>query len=252
MATDENKAQEAIPPKLLKQWEGTVTLSHAHSSHLAQLDVRGTRFVTSRATLLAAETSYFCFMLQSTTHGGPYFLDVDPTHFHRVLCFLHHGRFSFDGLNAWECRELRATAKFLHLAIPDLTPWAWAPPLSGKGLSLTEGNSVLTFAGRGIVVGDGLVYSFRVRISDRIRRDIYIGFTPATVNGRLPSGPDCPMEPNRRGFYVYLPNWTLFGPGDAFGRPQQVPHSYIHSNSNFCLYMFDLSVALDDDNTMCF
>ncbi|KAF0689162.1 Aste57867_19434 [Aphanomyces stellatus] len=239
-------ANDQAPPMLLKRWKHAVTLN---TSTVVQLNVRGTRFVATKASLLAAASSYFPVMFQSaSTCDGEYFVDVDPTHFHRVLCFLQHGEFSCDGLNGYECRELRATASFLNLTLPHLAAWAWVPPLIDTPYSLTEKNSVLRCSRHGAtIISDTPVYSFRLQFSDwRSSYSVFIGFTPPAENGFLQGDTVRIKESDRRGFYVCLPGWTLFGPGDVTERPQKVPNGYSNSGN------FDLSVALDGTNTIHF
>ncbi|KAF0689161.1 Aste57867_19433 [Aphanomyces stellatus] len=183
------------------------------------LNVRGTRIYASRASLMAATGSYFPIMLQD--RQAQYFLDVDPTHFHRILGFLQHGTFSFVGLNEWEIHELRAAIAYLHLSIPNLTAWAWAPSLNiPRGITLKDGNTVVVRCGLGTSMarGDTPVMSFQVQFN--LNGSIgFVGLAPREderPSTRYEHSNSLPV--NHRGYY-FSTNGTIFGPGDTIGRP---------------------------------
>ncbi|KAF0689160.1 Aste57867_19432 [Aphanomyces stellatus] len=214
------------------------------------LVVSGARFQVLRTTLTAARDSYFAFALAQGNDTDQLVLDLDPTHFHRILIFLRRGEFSFDGLDPWACRELRASLAFLNLDVPMSTKWAWMPTVNATGVSLTEGNTVLQTKGPscgGVVMGDGAVTSFQLRLDDgALSGAFYIGFAPQDDSTLPINGANYPTQalPPRRGFYLRLYDGALVGPGDATHRTcaiKQRPGS---------LFGFILTVELRPDNSV--
>ncbi|KAF0719679.1 Aste57867_875 [Aphanomyces stellatus] len=83
----------------------------ATATDFITLNVGGIAFIKPKATLLKHKGGYFHAMLGSgywkpDVPVDSYFLDVEPTTFHRVLAYLPSGELSFEGLNAWEHRQL--------------------------------------------------------------------------------------------------------------------------------------------------
>ncbi|CAK4077176.1 unnamed protein product [Aphanomyces euteiches] len=157
------------------------------------LNVGGKRFATTSETLFKCE--FF-----KSLHDGEYlpeevFLDLNPRHFDRILGYLRHGSVSMDGLNAWECYDLRANLKFLGLTktIPYLKPWAWVP-IAESSMSFTKGNTVVSchLAGfeRGQVVwGDSIVSRYTVQWSDESHpRRLEVGLVSAGTQNKLAAG----------------------------------------------------------------
>ncbi|KAF0689163.1 Aste57867_19435 [Aphanomyces stellatus] len=212
------------------------------------LNVRGTRIYASRASLLAATGSYFPIMLQD--RQAQYFLDVDPTHFHRILGFLQHGGFSFIGLNLWEIHELRSTIAYLHLTIPHLTAWAWLPTLRTDTLISGCGNTKIKLCDA-FARGDTAVTSFQVTVSQAINLPeigkCLIGFAPRKDFELAQSIRPQDLD----GFFFNVLNGKVYGPGDNEGRqykpksPQ--PCGYYSGESNF-----RVAVELRSDNSIHF
>ncbi|RHX98916.1 hypothetical protein DYB28_013238 [Aphanomyces astaci] len=120
------------------------TLMHAAATApTIKLNVGGTYFETTKATLLQHELSFFHDLLLTTPTRqdgkddrssmfvyhmsvvGAYFLDLDPKAFTHVMDFLRYGELCVEGLNSWERRKLAKTMGFLKLHT--IAQHAWNP-----------------------------------------------------------------------------------------------------------------------------
>ncbi|KAF0775617.1 hypothetical protein AaE_000682 [Aphanomyces astaci] len=104
------------------------TLMHAAATApTIKLNVGGTYFETTKATLLQHELSFFHDLLLTTPtrQDGAYFLDLDPKAFTHVMDFLRYGELCVEGLNSWERRKLAKTMGFLKLHT--IAQHAWNP-----------------------------------------------------------------------------------------------------------------------------
>ncbi|KAF0691256.1 Aste57867_17478 [Aphanomyces stellatus] len=204
------------------------------------LNVRGTRIYASRASLMVATGSYFPIMLQD--RQAQYFLDVDLTHFNRILGFLQHGAFSFIGLNLWKIHELRATIAHLPLNILHLPAWALFPTLRTETLISGCGNTHLGPFSCGVARGDTAVSSFQ---SNCVReRKCFIGFAPREDPMSILQNPPQDLD----GFFLEVINCKSFGPGDTTGRHYKTKTPYNLTQS----MTFSVAVELRSDNTIHF
>ncbi|KAF0723587.1 hypothetical protein Ae201684P_004236 [Aphanomyces euteiches] len=78
------------------------------------LNVGGTMFTTSKTTLLRVKNSYFHVLLGSGRWPkvGPYFLDLDPRTFDRVLGFLRSEELCLGDLSDWDLHQLDTTLQY--------------------------------------------------------------------------------------------------------------------------------------------
>ncbi|KAF0709532.1 Aste57867_5885 [Aphanomyces stellatus] len=159
----------------------------AAASTLITLDVGGTLFKTAKATLLRVEGSYFHAMLGSglwtpDAVTNAYFLDLDATHFNRVMGFLRSGELSFAGLNEWECRELGAVFDYLKLPIPSEATWSWSPHRCARTLTLSQTNKTVATTTKSTdyvaVMGDHIVSVFRLRLVATSAGWLFVGLAP--------------------------------------------------------------------------
>ncbi|KAF0691243.1 Aste57867_17488 [Aphanomyces stellatus] len=90
---------------------------------MISLDVGGIAFQASRHHLVRFKDSYFAALL-GAGHWQPdgpnesFSLDLDPTHFWRVLRFLRTGELTFEGLDTSEAQDFRATLDYLNVEVP--------------------------------------------------------------------------------------------------------------------------------------
>ncbi|CAK4072120.1 unnamed protein product [Aphanomyces euteiches] len=180
------------------------------------LDVGGTLFKTTKATLLSVEDSYFQAMLGSGLWqpDGPnntYFLDLDPLTFHHIMAYLRHGTLNIAALSEWERTELQFSLDYLNITIPvDAFPveeepveWRWDPRSISVGMKLTQGNRSVQapwytrwMSATGTVENPSI---FCIRI-DSLSVDTFVGLAPA---GAL----------QKEGYFLRLQNGHLRGPG---------------------------------------
>ncbi|ETV86416.1 hypothetical protein H257_02787 [Aphanomyces astaci] len=201
------------------------------------LDVGGVVFKTSKQTLLRVEGTYFHAMLgagcwQPDGPANSYFLDLDPTHFDRVMTYLRTSELSFDGLSAWECRQLRSTLDYLNILTPrDLAMSKPTPPLiqwnphacSSSLVLLHDQRTVQKAAGAGrsvsnAVVGTTPVDVFSLRLDEfpatgNVLGKIFVGLAPSKGFGVYSYNPD------RCGYYVELRHGSVFGQDGTTGKP---------------------------------
>lgn len=106
----------------LQQERDSLMGTHNFTKQKVKLDIGGTRFTTSRTTLLADKSSFLAAMLSGRYElfpdaaDGSYFIDRDGRQFHHVLNFLR-------GVDSFECpskmselEQLRADAVFYKLS----------------------------------------------------------------------------------------------------------------------------------------
>ncbi|KAF0687058.1 Aste57867_21139 [Aphanomyces stellatus] len=153
---------------------------------VVSLNVGGRVFQTSRATLLRQEGSYFDAMLSSgqwqPDAQGAYFIDLDPTHFARVLNYLRFGDLALDGLANWEVIELMRMLQYLSLEPPSSLGLLWDPCLCGRIApsnqcrTITAAPSFVPFAALGLQSTD--VYSLQIDAMtfESERASIRVGF----------------------------------------------------------------------------
>ncbi|KDO31916.1 hypothetical protein SPRG_03132 [Saprolegnia parasitica CBS 223.65] len=88
------------------------------AADLITLNVGGQRFQTAKANLLRDPDAYFSVMLSTapTHEDGSYFVDVNPTHFDRIMAHVRTGEpIALDGLCAYDAHQLRQTIAYLGL-----------------------------------------------------------------------------------------------------------------------------------------
>ncbi|KAG9406359.1 hypothetical protein AC1031_002679 [Aphanomyces cochlioides] len=234
------------------------------------LDVGGTLFKTSKATLLSVEDSYFHAMLGSGLWqpDGPnntYFLDLDPTTFQYIMAYLRTGIFYADVLNPWEKAQLQCSVDYLNipLAIPaadsakeKFPEWKWDPATITAGMKLSEENRVVHalqahftrgyyqwMSVRGTLVNPT---HFRVRI-DSLSDDTFVGLAPVG-------------NPQKNGYFLRLKNGQLRSPrGNIAGQyhPSGLKATdvlsvhYMDGNISFGKNGHDLGVAFKvEDQTV--
>ncbi|KAG9406361.1 hypothetical protein AC1031_002681 [Aphanomyces cochlioides] len=214
---DDTSAQIQALETKLATWEALerrVQENIEAAPSVITLDVGGTLFKTSKATLLNVEDSYFHAMLGSGLWypDGPnntYFLDLDPITFHHVMAYLRTGTFIADDLSEWEKMQLQYSLDYLNISIPTAEPiedkhveWTWDPNAISPGMNLLQDNFVVQAPGyyrwmtaKGNVANPTL---FRVRV-DSLSTDTYIGLAPANT-------------PQTAGYFLRLKNGQLRGP----------------------------------------
>eukprot|EP00401_Gymnodinium_catenatum_P017661 CAMPEP_0117510288 /NCGR_PEP_ID=MMETSP0784-20121206/27914_1 /TAXON_ID=39447 /ORGANISM="" /LENGTH=265 /DNA_ID=CAMNT_0005305923 /DNA_START=63 /DNA_END=857 /DNA_ORIENTATION=- len=141
------RREEAAYVKMRKAFQGV------HTQDPIVLDVGGTRFKTTLATLCRDQSSMLAAMFGDTGFNmqpgadGSFFIDRDGVHFRHVLNYLR-GCFSKEGLNQSTLNELAVEADFYQLrGLYSLirTPFIQLPPVAlGDGVVLhvvTEGGT---------------------------------------------------------------------------------------------------------------
>ncbi|CAK4066377.1 unnamed protein product [Aphanomyces euteiches] len=110
----------------------------ATTSPTVKLNVGGSLFETTKATLLQHEHSFFHDLLVNghPRADGTYFLDLDPKSFGHVMDFLRFGELSVEGLTGWDRRKLAKTMAFLKLQLPP-----WDPLTESAALEKTPSSS---------------------------------------------------------------------------------------------------------------
>ncbi|KAF0690847.1 Aste57867_17807 [Aphanomyces stellatus] len=129
----------------LAQWEALEQHLHANTADelIVSLDVGGTLFRASKEHLLRFKDSYFHALLESG-HWHPngsnqtYTVDMEPTHFWRVLRFMRTGELTFEGLDDEATYDLQAMLDYLNMDIPGDTH-ASKFVVSGAGFSPVNG-----------------------------------------------------------------------------------------------------------------
>ncbi|ETV94351.1 hypothetical protein H310_11994 [Aphanomyces invadans] len=209
------------------------------AAHTITLDVGGVLFKTSKQTLLRVEGTYFHAMLgagcwQPNGPGNTYFLDLDPTHFDRVMTYLRTDVLSFDGLSVWECRQLRATLDYLNILTPrDLAASSpskkqdvpqWNPHACSLSLVLLNNNQTVrrsTGPARCMsnsVLGMESVDVFSIRLdvfpsTGNVLGKVFVGLAPSKGFGTYS------YNPTGCGYYIELRHGTLHGQDGTWGKP---------------------------------
>jgi len=107
-----------------KEWhdvESKIAADSAKAKSKIVLDIGGTRFVTSKQTLLAFDKSYFCAMLASDWQpddDGVYFIDRDPKHFSSILNYMRtKDTHLLTGLNKSDIMELQKELDYYQIEV---------------------------------------------------------------------------------------------------------------------------------------
>eukprot|EP01118_Nematostelium_gracile_P017356 TRINITY_DN738_c0_g1_i1.p1 TRINITY_DN738_c0_g1~~TRINITY_DN738_c0_g1_i1.p1 ORF type:complete len:280 (+),score=68.82 TRINITY_DN738_c0_g1_i1:88-840(+) len=145
------------------------------TSHQNQinLNIGGTRFSTSKATLTAMEGTYFAVMLSSTSEQwkpdkyGEYFIDRDPKHFDRILNYLRTGVLHNRCLNEDERAELKSEMEYYQIAHDERLPWHWDPLQKDSTVDLNRFYRTASVSAKmsGSVVGNKHLDSFTVSLT---------------------------------------------------------------------------------------
>jgi len=90
------------------------------------LDIGGTRFTTSKSTLMAFEGSYFHAMLSSghwqPDEDGSYFIDRNPKFFDIILDYMRTGKFDISDLNKKDLTQLQDDLDYFQIKLPTPIP----------------------------------------------------------------------------------------------------------------------------------
>ncbi|CAK4709944.1 hypothetical protein LEN26_000580 [Aphanomyces euteiches] len=211
-----------------RQWRQLKERVEKNAGELIVLNVGGTLFKTSRETLLRMEGTYFHAMLGSRcwmpdNPPNIYFIDTDPTHFDRILAFLRSGDLSFEGLNSWECCQLRVTLDYLNIVFPpfeksNTTPLSWNPSLCSSVLRLVDANQTVekpmgtpSLTGSNSVMADAPATTFAIRLdefpsSPNALAKLFVGLAPKHGFGVQA------YNPETGGFYLELRWGNLHDP----------------------------------------
>jgi len=105
-----------------KEWANTVAMMEMHANNAKNkiiLDVGGTRFTTSKTTLLSVTHSFFHAMLSSPAWlpdpDGSYFIDRSPRYFGYVLDMLRNGQVDFSGMRPEKVAKIHVELDFYQL-----------------------------------------------------------------------------------------------------------------------------------------
>ncbi|OQR85559.1 hypothetical protein ACHHYP_11691 [Achlya hypogyna] len=183
------------------------------AAEMVTLNVGGTLFATTRANLLRYEGSYFHTMMLSKLWApndrGEYFIDMEPTHFDRIIGYLRSGELRFDGLSTIESREFRRLLDYLQLSF---VPTEWDPMHCGSSLLLQQRRLVVVHKGLGwsSVLATAPSPFFSVRVL--AHHHIDIGYTTRSK-----------FEPNKG--HAFPPGW-FFGceRGFAYSADERKPY----------------------------
>ncbi|KAF0714768.1 Aste57867_3701 [Aphanomyces stellatus] len=200
------------------------------STNRIVLDVGGTLFVTSKATLIRVKGSYFDAMLSSGAWHpdephNTYFVDLNPAHFDRILDFLRTGHFSLEGLSPWECQRLKANFDYLNLPLSPLSvlsptqdDLAWDSTHCSQHIELCDGNQMLQARGTlskysfACVLGTCPVSLFHVQLENFGNDNTLVGLT--TKNHFRAN----PHDGLHLGYCLSF-DGNLFGRNGTFGKP---------------------------------
>ncbi|OQR87198.1 hypothetical protein ACHHYP_09400 [Achlya hypogyna] len=118
------------------------------SGSIVRLDVGGKKFATSRANIERLEGSYLASMLSWPPNElGEYFIDVDPTHFGRIMTFVRTDALPMDGLSERDLLELMALVDYLQLpgfAVGNSKLLHWDPKYCSNQLQLSDDGMSVT------------------------------------------------------------------------------------------------------------
>jgi hypothetical protein len=102
-------------------WEQTVKkMNQTAVGNRITLDIGGTKFATSKNTLLAFPNSYLAVMFSGVRdikaeEDGSFFIDRDPYVFRHILNFMRGHNFNLDRLTSQECEALEEDAEFYQV-----------------------------------------------------------------------------------------------------------------------------------------
>ncbi|RHZ17315.1 hypothetical protein DYB37_013847 [Aphanomyces astaci] len=175
-ASVDNAEDDAVDTKLANWAELEARIDQCVKLHpnIVTLNVGGTTFQTSKATLLRWEGTYFHALLGSgrwKPDGDAYFLDLDPTLFRRVLFFLRTERImSMVGLTAVEWDEFLAMLEYLKMDLPAIR---WDPETHGPDIALSKDLRTIQWCGKGrkwqgAVAEEPLVATFTIRVDSAL------------------------------------------------------------------------------------
>eukprot|EP01122_Echinamoeba_exundans_P007291 TRINITY_DN2204_c0_g1_i1.p1 TRINITY_DN2204_c0_g1~~TRINITY_DN2204_c0_g1_i1.p1 ORF type:complete len:206 (+),score=36.31 TRINITY_DN2204_c0_g1_i1:66-620(+) len=104
----------------LKELQEQMTQAAQAAKEKIKLDVGGSLFATSKATLLTFANSFFHAMLSSKEftpdpQDGAYFIDRNPKYFGMILDFMRSGQIDLEELGQKDLRQLRDDADFYQL-----------------------------------------------------------------------------------------------------------------------------------------
>ncbi|PRP85000.1 hypothetical protein PROFUN_07288 [Planoprotostelium fungivorum] len=112
-----------------EKWNSFVKKLQANTEGVARrvnLNVGGTRFTTTKETLLQLEDTYFSAMLANSDHfkpedDGSYFIDRSPKYFEIILQYLRSGTICTQGMTREQMRELVSELDYycIHLELQD-------------------------------------------------------------------------------------------------------------------------------------
>jgi len=138
-----------------QEWAATVALMEKHASNAKQriiLDVGGTRFTTTRTTLMSVPNSFFHAMLSSPCWqpdpDGSYFIDRSPKYFGYVLDMLRNGQIDFSGIRTEKVAKIHVELDFYQLfsRVPT-SPASTFKPIGSNLLSLELQKQLMAWLG---------------------------------------------------------------------------------------------------------
>jgi len=138
-----------------KMWNETLALMEKHADLAKQkviLDIGGTRFSTTKTTLLGVPNSFFHAMLSSgcwqPDEDGSYFVDRSPKYFEYVLDMLRNGQVDFTGLRPEKVAKINAELDFYQLyRAPVSPPTTTFKPMGSGLLSIEQQKTIVSWLG---------------------------------------------------------------------------------------------------------
>eukprot|EP01124_Arcella_intermedia_P019784 TRINITY_DN2712_c0_g2_i1.p1 TRINITY_DN2712_c0_g2~~TRINITY_DN2712_c0_g2_i1.p1 ORF type:complete len:226 (-),score=32.18 TRINITY_DN2712_c0_g2_i1:594-1271(-) len=128
----------------LSRWsliEAKIKEAHLHAHHQVHFNVGGTRFSTTKSTLLAHKDTYFHVLASSDAwkpdQDGTYFIDRSPKYFEYVLDYLRSGVLDLEDLPARDKKRIQMEFDYFQVPFPcDSPPPSYLlklTPLGAKG-----------------------------------------------------------------------------------------------------------------------
>eukprot|EP01118_Nematostelium_gracile_P016349 TRINITY_DN6749_c0_g1_i2.p1 TRINITY_DN6749_c0_g1~~TRINITY_DN6749_c0_g1_i2.p1 ORF type:complete len:316 (-),score=67.77 TRINITY_DN6749_c0_g1_i2:83-1009(-) len=156
------------------------------------LNVGGTKFSASKATLLSMEGTYFYAMLASDRwkpdNQGEYFIDRSPKHFALIIDYLRSEKLDLSQLTEIEKEELEEELDYYQIPISSndtrlsSSQWCWDDQIKIPIIRLFDNNrsAETTSQGSCAVIGDKPVTTFQVKVDTHGSSWAMVGMAPKT------------------------------------------------------------------------